>query len=172
MSTNDYQKLINDFEQHYTYDGTYMRDLLETSPAGFAKFSNFLPLSSHRETLTVEEFWITKLAAMQVEDCGDCLLLNVKMALEDGVERAIINAALNHGEGLSPALQHLYNFATQIAANRHYDDAHFEQIRAQYDRAQRVEIGLAIASARVFPTIKRSLGYTRSCGLFSLAELA
>ena len=82
MNMTEYRRMIDDFENHYNYDSTYMRELLESSQEGFARFNNFLPLSSHREKLNTEDYWVAKLAAMQVEDCGDCLQLNVRMALE------------------------------------------------------------------------------------------
>lgn len=49
MNEMDYDKMIDEFEQHYQYDSTYMRELLDSSPEGFTRFNNFMPLSQFRE---------------------------------------------------------------------------------------------------------------------------
>lgn len=159
---------ITDFEAHYHYDATFMHELLAHSPEGYAKFSAFIPLSSHRKQLKPEEYWIAKLAAMQVEDCGDCLQLNVRMALEAGVENAVIRATLNNGEGLPKNLQLVYQYAYQVAAHALLDANVMAQIEAAYSKGERLEFGLCIASAKVFPTIKRAMGYTKSCQLITI----
>jgi len=159
---------IDDFESHYKYDSTYMRELLEYSPGGFSKFSNFMPLSSHREKLCPEDYWVAKLAAMQVEDCGDCLQLNVRMALEGGVSKSLIEAVIKGGEALPVNLKDVYDFATSVSAHAQIDNDLMERIEARYDKGTLLEFGLNIATAKVFPTIKRALGYTRSCNVVEI----
>jgi len=100
MAVIDYRQEIDQFEEHYRYDSTYMRELLETSPEGYAKFHAFQPLASHRERLSRESFWVAKLAAMKTEDCGHCLQLNVRLALEDNIPKPLIEAVLRGGDGL------------------------------------------------------------------------
>jgi len=168
MSRIEYQKMIDDFENHYKYDCTYMRELLESSPDGFAKFSNFLPLSGHQEKLDAEEYWVAKLAAMQVEDCGECLQLNVRMALEGGASKSIIKAALKGGSTLPDALKDVYDYARYVASNDIVDTKLIDRITSRYDKGSLLEFGICIATAKVFPTIKRALGYTKSCSLIEI----
>lgn len=94
MNTSAQTQLIKDFEQHYQYDATYLHELLQHSPAGYEKFVAFRPLSQHREQLSPETYWVAKIAAMQVADCGNCLQLIVRMALEAGVAREWVLATL------------------------------------------------------------------------------
>lgn len=168
MNENEAQKQINDFEEHYKYDSTYMRELLKYSPEGFAKFNAILPLTSHREKLSIEDFWVAKLAALQVEDCGECLQLNVRMALEDGVTKQIIEAAINAASNLSENLKDVYYYAKAVAAHAQIETALMDRIKARYDKGMLLEFGLCIATAKVFPTIKRALGYTKSCSLIEI----
>jgi len=168
MNTTEYRQMIDDFENHYNYDSTYMRELLESSSEGFAKFANFLPLSSHREKLTAEDYWIVKLAAMQIEDCGDCLQLNVRMALESGVAKPLIEAAIKGGSTLPDALKDVYDYARHVASNDIIDLELVDRIATRYDKGALLEFGLCIATAKVFPTIKRTLGYTRSCSMVEI----
>lgn len=168
MNLTEYRQMIDDFESRYKYDSTYMRELLEHSPGGFTKFANFLPLSDHREKLSPEDYWVAKLAAMQVEDCGDCLQLNVRMALEAGVSRPVIEAIVNRGSVLPQNLMDIYDYAKSVAGHALIDSGLMDRIDARYDKGELLEFGLCIATAKVFPTIKRALGYVRSCSLVEI----
>lgn len=168
MTRVDYENMINEFEAHYQYDCTYMRELLSSSIDAFTKFANFLPLARHIEFLTVDEAWLAKLAAVQAEDCGECLQLNVRMAVEAGVDKEIIKAAIKGGDKLRPELRDVFQFAQAIAEGRAIDDTLLQRIRSNYDKAALLEFGLNIASVRVFPVIKRALGYAKSCALIEL----
>ena len=169
MSNSEYLKQLNDFEAHYDYDVGYLRELLEHSPEGFAKFNAFMPLARHREQLSLEEFWIAKLASMQVEDCGACLQLNIRMALEEGVDKALVAAAIHGGKQLPANLKAIYQFSRAIAANEAVDEQQQLAIEQQLDKGQRLELGLAIASTKIFPTLKRTLGEATSCRLMDIA---
>jgi len=168
MSQVEYKEMIDDFENHYKYDCTYMRELLEYSPNGFARFSNFLPLSGHQEKLETEDYWVAKLAAVYVEDCGECLQLNVRMALEGGASKPIIEAALKGGSTLPDALKDVYDYARYVASNNIIDPELIDRIENRYDKGSLLEFGICIATAKVFPTIKRALGYTKSCSLIEI----
>ncbi|MBW9261722.1 MAG: hypothetical protein K1564_09155 [Candidatus Thiodiazotropha sp. (ex. Lucinisca nassula)] len=60
MNKMGYHKMIDEFEQHYQYDSTYMRELLDSSPEGFTRFNNFMPLNDFREKLSLEDYWVAK----------------------------------------------------------------------------------------------------------------
>lgn len=168
MDKTEALKQIDNFEAHYKYDSTFVRELLHHSPEGFVKYNNFLPLTGHREKLTPDEYWVAKLASMQVEDCGDCLQLNVRMAIEGGVSKSIIKAVLNSGRALPDTLKDVYDYAWHVASTDIVDPQLMERITKRYDKGSLLEFGLCIATAKVFPTIKRALGYTRSCNLVAV----
>lgn len=168
MTASQQRKEIDQFEARYQYDTTYMRELLETSPEGFAKFNAFLPMARHREKLSPEVFWIAKLAAIETEDCGQCLQLNVRLALEDGVPKTVIQSALNGGGGLQGDLRDVYEYAEGVASGRPMPAGLEERIHARFDKGQLLEIGLSVASAKVFPTIKRASGHIKSCSLIDI----
>lgn len=169
MKDVDYRKQIDDFEAHYQYDSTYMRELLESSPDGYEKFNNAMPLIAHRELLDATSYWVAKLAAMKSEDCGVCLQLNVRMALEAGVEKNVVAAIVSGGKGLSDELRDIYDFAVGVAKNTLNDDGLLERIQSRFNKAQQLEFGLCIGAAKFFPTIKRAVGYTKSCSLVEIS---
>jgi alkylhydroperoxidase/carboxymuconolactone decarboxylase family protein YurZ len=168
MNAAEALQQIEQFEAHYNYDGTYIHELFEHSPDGFAKFSDFLPLARHREKLDANDYWVAKLAAMQVADCGECLQLNVRMALEAGVPKDLVHATLGGGEALPEDLKPVYRYATRVAGNEQVDDELMAWMESNYGKGGLLEFGIAIATAKVFPIIKRAVGYAKSCRLIKI----
>ncbi len=168
MNHAEQLQLIDQFEAHYRYDSTYIRELLEYSPDAFAKYLAFRPFNSHRESLSLEVFWIGKIAALQVADCGHCLQLIVRIALEAGVAKELIRATLQGGSKLSESLKDVYDYATCVAAYKLPDPILEARIRQQLSKAQLIELGICVSTVTVFPTIKRALGYTKSCSLIEI----
>ena len=159
---------INDFEAHYRYDSNYMRELLESSPAGFEKFNNFLPMARHREQLANVDYWVARLAAMQAQDCGECLQLTVRMALEAGMDKPLIELILSGGDELPEELKDIYQYAVQVTVNGTPNEQLLDRIQRRYSRGELLEFGLCIASAAVFPMIKRAIGNAKSCRLMEI----
>ena len=159
---------INQFEQHYQYDSTYIKELLETSPQGYEKFSNMQPLALHQELLRRDDFWVTKLAAMKAQDCGACLQLNVKMALEAGVDKETVSKAIKSPERLKEEQYDLYCFAQSILNGVPDDLDLVKRIESRYSKGQLLEIGIAVSTASIFPMIKRAVGYTRTCSIIEI----
>lgn len=64
-------------------------------------------------------------------------------------------------QGRTP-LQHARN------RDRHDDDTLREKLRARYGNRALIELSFAIASARIPPTVKRVLGYAKSCRMVEI----
>ena len=168
-SIEQHQQIIEEFESHYQYDSTYMKDLLKSSPAAYQLFADFLPLAHHREHLSVEDYWLVRISAMQVADCGACLQLNIKMAQEQGLSSTLILSVLNDDELLSPQLKQLRSYAQQLVLPAGVDDALMKTMRSRYNYGQLLEFGICVATTVVFPTIKRAIGATQSCVITDIA---
>ncbi|SHF33502.1 hypothetical protein SAMN04487965_1966 [Microbulbifer donghaiensis] len=168
MNEEQHLQALEAFSRHYRYDTGYLKEFLNGSPEGFEKFADFQPLATHREFLPLDIFWVSKLAAMQVADCGECLQLNVRMALEAGIEKSIVQACLQGGSRLPENLKDIFDFATSVASYRNIDPLLEQRIDAQLDQRQRIELGVCVATASVYPTIKRAMGYTQSCSLVEI----
>ncbi len=168
MAQENYSAQLKDFEEHYQYDAGYLHEFLQHSPSGYEKFANFQPLSQHRETLDTDTYWIAKLASMQVADCGHCVQLNVRMALEAGVDRKWVAATLSGGSNLPEHLKDIYDFSTSVASYQLVDPVLRERINKALDKAQLIELGVCIATVAIYPTIKRALGYTVTCSLVEI----
>lgn len=168
MKFEEYMQEINNFEEHYNYDSTYMREMLESSLVGYSKFVNAIPLTSHREHLDLETFWVAKLASVKTEDCGECLQLNVNMAKEAGVSAEIIRGVIMQSERLSNDLKDVFDYAVGVSLNQLDNEELLSRIEMRFDKGQLIELGVCISTAKIFPVIKRSIGYAKSCALIEL----
>ncbi|AMX01206.1 hypothetical protein [Microbulbifer thermotolerans] len=168
MTPEQHLQEIEAFSRRYRYDMDYLKEFLHASPKGYEKFANFRPLSHHREFLSADIYWVSKLAAMQVADCGACLQLSVRMALEAGLDKSLVQACLQGGSHLPDKLKDIFDFATAVAGHQDIDPQLEERIDTILEKRQRIELGVCVATASVYPTIKRAMGYAQSCCLLDV----
>jgi alkylhydroperoxidase family enzyme len=144
----------------------YLRHMYEHAPDAFWKFSKMMPAAQHREKLPAAPYHVARLVATRHEDCGPCVQAVINLAKEDGVEPAILQAALaGKPEDLPESLQDVYRFAEAVVTASGDDEQYRERVRKVFGEEALVELALAIATCRVFPTLKRALGHARSCSV-------
>jgi len=162
-------EMIENFGSHYNYDVDYIKRMIKQAPNAYEKFESFLPMASYYEKAPDEVIFLVKLAVMKNEDCGACLQLNVNMAIEAGVDEQIVKEIVfNKGRNLPEELKELYEFILNVAKNESIDDKLYSKISNKYGHEIMIEIALASASAKVFPTIKRVLGDIESCSVIQI----
>jgi alkylhydroperoxidase family enzyme len=147
----------------------YVRHILRTSFRAFLKFMLFMPLSRHRRVLPAAPYHVARIVATRDADCGTCVQIEVNLARRDGIPPETIRAVLDERpDALPDDLADAYRFTAGVVGATGDEDATRERIRQRYGEEGLVEIGLAIASARVFPITKRALGYARACALVDI----
>jgi len=141
----------------------HLRDLVRASPAAFFKLLLFGPVAQHRRQLPRAAFHLARIAATQVEDCDACLRIVLHYARRDGLDASLLAAAVRRDPAsLSAEQQAVMQFAATVAAGG--DDPVLRgSLRRRHGEAAVVELALIIATARVFPTFKRALGYATAC---------
>ena len=165
MNKTELMSQIDQFETHYQYDSTYMRDLLNSSQAAYEKFSACMPLVNHHELLSHRDYWIVKLTAMHQEDCGSCVQLLINIAREAAIDSQPINAVIAGPDRLTQEDKQLYDYVVKVTLNKPSEDVLSGAINNRYTNGQLLEMGIVIATCKLFPTIKRSAGYAKSCQL-------
>ncbi|EQC50183.1 hypothetical protein M899_2864 [Bacteriovorax sp. BSW11_IV] len=160
---------IDQFEKHYNYDCNYMRKMAKANPKAFETFVNFLPMGQVGKSLPSDVLWTAKIAAMLTEDCGACVQLNITMALEAGVDKNIVQNIVKSPNALNDDLKLVYDFAKAVATNQ--EDHHSIQkiVEQKFSADQLTELALAIASTKIYPSIKRALGDFKSCSLYQFS---
>ena len=144
----------------------YLRHMYQHAPNSFWKFEKLMPAAQHRDKLPAAPYHVARLVATRHEDCGPCVQVCVNLAKEDGVEPAILQAALaGKVEDLPESLQDVYRFAESVVTADGEDVPYRERLRKVFGEEGLVELALAIATCRVFPTLKRALGHAQSCSV-------
>jgi len=144
----------------------YLGVLGESSLSGFLKFLMILPLAAHRRRADPALVHAARIVATQHEDCGPCVQIAVNAALDEGVGPDEVRAVLDRNRGqMSAAVSLAVRFAEGVLARDGSEEAARDEIERELGATVLAELSLAIASARVFPTVKRGLGFARSCSL-------
>jgi hypothetical protein len=105
---------------------------------------------------------------MQHEDCGSCLQLNLKMAVEQGVARELLQTLLDAPEDLPETLQDVRQHTLSVVQGQVVDAECAERIKTALGRAAFAELALCIAGVRIYPTLKRALLKATTCAVPTL----
>jgi len=158
-------RLIDSAEKKLGEKMDYMRDIASASPAAFYKFALFMLFASHRKAAPVEAQYLAAIGALQHEDCGPCLQIAVNQALAQRVAPEILSAAIAGGGALDSDHRLYLEFGRAVAANAPEAEELRLKVAGKLSAPAMVDLAIAIASARVFPTLKRGLGHARSCSI-------
>jgi alkylhydroperoxidase family enzyme len=142
----------------------YLRHIVRTSLRPFSKFVRLLPLSRYRRKLPPEPYHVARLAATRDADCGSCVQIEANLARKDNLPADIIRAAAaGDVEKLPPELAGVYRFTEMVVKQTGDEGELREKLRQRYGEEAFIELAIAIGVCRVFPTVKRALGYAVSC---------
>jgi len=143
----------------------YARHILRTSLRAFFKFGRVIPLSEYRRVLPVDAHFTARIVATRDEDCGTCVQIEVNLARRAGMSADLLESVLaERPDDLPLELAEVYRFARAVVKAR--DDEELRaKMRQRYGEEGLVELALAMAACRVFPIVKRTLGYAKSCSL-------
>lgn len=156
---------INKLEAQLGESIEYLRILVKGTPWLFWKYLGLIVLSAHHRHCPKNALHMARIAAAQVEDCGPCVQINVNFAQGEGIPVSLIQGALDGGAGLPEPERTAYEFGRSVAHNT--DDLDIARQRAVEvfgDKAVH-DLAIAVATARVYPVIKRGLGVAQSCSI-------
>lgn len=162
---------IGRLEKRYDYDATYVRDLLEASPKALRAFGGVQTLSGFREGAPGAAIAAAGLVGTMTEDCGPCVQIGVKIAEENGVPATVLRGILTGDHDLmGPDASLAYRFAkASLARDLERSDALRDNLLERWGPRGLAAIALAIASARVYPTIKYAMGHGKACSRVQVA---
>ncbi|WP_309380441.1 hypothetical protein [Cerasicoccus frondis] len=159
------REAIEAYAAKYDYDVSYMLHMLEHNPAALQLFQQVIPLANCRQHAPLDVFFVAKLAAFRQSDCGACLQLSIRLALEAGVSRDIVVGAVKGTPALPPHLADVQRFVQSLDDYSAETNDLRKTLRARYGEAALIEIALVVTAAYLFPRTKRVLGYFESCQL-------
>jgi alkylhydroperoxidase family enzyme len=142
----------------------YCRFMVRVSLRASFKFAKFLAVDEYRRILPPGPCYVARIVAVRHEDCGTCVQIAVNQAKKAGVPAEQLRAVLESDlDRLPDELRDAYCFAEAVVTLNDQEEAWRERIRQRYGDEGLIEMALAIASSRTFPTVKRALGYAVHC---------
>jgi alkylhydroperoxidase family enzyme len=151
-------------EKHLGVPLDYCRFIIRTSLRASFKFAKFLGVDEYHRVLPAGPFYVARIVATRHEDCGTCVQIAVNQARKAGVPAELLRAVLDGKlDALPEEVTEAYRFAEAVLTANGEEDAWRARVRLRYGDEGLIEMALAIATCRVFPTIKRALGYAVSC---------
>jgi len=156
---------IRAFERRYDYDARYLHELADLDGAGLRAFSGAAARLGRRHAEVPAAAWFgARLAAMLAEDCGPCTQLTVDMAREAGVDLHTLHALLAGTPDTAQEDAALgFRFAHAVIDDLPTLAALRCAVVTRYGAAAPAALGLAVVGARLYPPLKRAMGYAGVC---------
>jgi hypothetical protein len=158
------RRQIAAFERVWTYDASYIREMIDIDPRAMMAFGKMQGLSRYRKDVPLAPYCAAGLVAVMAEDCGPCTQLGIDMAEQQGVDPAILRAVVARDYRAMPyevALAARFTEATLRHAPE-ADDLREEVVR-QWGRRGLLSLSFAMLAARMYPTLKYALGHGKAC---------
>ena len=161
---NQSRQLITNMGNHYDYDVSYMLYLLDHSDHGFAAINHITDIHSSLSHVSFNAGFTARLMGLKQEDCGPCLQLTIHMAREVNMAVEQISAVLKGDESaMDNDVALAYRFAASVLAQSPDADQHRSQIQEKWGDQGVIELTLALHVVRLYPQIKRALGFDSTC---------
>lgn len=158
--------------RRYGYDIGYLKYLANTDRSAFSKFCLATFLSFHRRGVPDEAWYAAKITAARSEDCGPCTQLVADMALDDGVPTEIVRAILSDDvEAMGQKAALGWGLARGICERNDamLDDA-IREITQRWGAQAHSCLVAAIVGVRLYPTMKRGLGFAKACQMVKVGD--
>ena len=151
------------FERQCGYDASYLRELLAIDPKAFWAFAKVQKMK-YRKGVPRDVYYAASITAAMAEDCGPCTQLVVGFALGEGSTHTVIgNIVTGDLVALPEEVALAVTFTRAVLAHSIEADDLRADIERRWGKRAVASLALAIAGARVYPTVKYALGYGKAC---------
>lgn len=167
MITWLFNKAIDRTEHDTGYPADYLRDILASSKMGFFKLMLAF-LTPHPKHASKQLHQIAQLGAIQHEACGPCLEISKAYATGSGVSEATVHKLLCAPETASILSQAAFLLGRHVAGGEPLPETHKALLIEGVGHHGLAELTVSAASVRIYPALKRGLGYADMCAIPNL----
>jgi hypothetical protein len=154
---------VRKFARRYDYDATYMHEMADISTAAFVRFGIMQQGGgAWRGSAPLAPWCAAGIAGALLEDCGPCVQIAADMAVEAGMDGAVI-AALLRGTPTDAEAQLGFDYGRALLLATDDLDALREQIIAKWGHEALLALSLRAMTTRNFPALKRAMGHAKTC---------
>lgn len=159
-----FRRTVSAFERKWSYDASYLREIIDVSPRAAWRFMNAARLGSCRRDVPIEALVAAGITAVKSEDCGPCTQLGTAMAERQGVRPEILRAVLKDDVAAMPDDVALaWRFTKAVLAHDPDADDYRAVILERWGPRAVVSLAFAITTARIYPTVKYAMGHGKTC---------
>lgn len=155
-------KIVARMERRYSYDATYLHELVDASTTAARRFVKAQTAGRWQGPAPRDAWHAAAIGGALVEDCGPCVQIASDIAVEAGMPGATIKALLS-GEPADADAKLGFDFARALLAGGENLDALREQVEARWGKQALVALSMMAMYSRNFPVLKRALGHAKSC---------
>jgi len=164
------RRQIAAFGRNWSYDVSYVDEMIDADPSAIMALMKAARMGHHRKDVPAAAHHAAKIVAAMTEDCGPCTQLAISMAEREGVDPAVLRAVVARDFAAMPYEVALAaRFAELTLRHAPEADAVREEVVRQWGKRALISLALAIAAARIFPTVKYALGHGQSCTRLTIA---
>jgi hypothetical protein len=158
------KRRLDAFERNTGYDVTHVREMLDADIKAVMALFKVQGLARYRKDVPREPWYAAALVGVLAEDCGPCTQLGITMAEREGVNpdtlRAIVAGDLR---AMPDDVVVAYRFAKASLAHNPAADELRSEVVERWGQRGLISLSFALASSRVYPTVKYALGHGKSC---------
>ncbi len=155
---------VTAFERRWSYNSTYMHDLVDADPRAAMAFAKVMGLSRYHQDVPLAAYFAAKIVGTMAEDCGPCTQLVIDMAEKAGVDPAIIRALVAGDiESMPDDVALAVGFARASLAHAPEADDMRAEILRRWGKKALVSLSFALVAACIFPTLKYAMGHGHAC---------
>lgn len=164
QETERLERQIAGFEKAWSYDASYMRDLLAAGPEVLTKFQTLTSIVDLRAAPREALFTAQTLGVLD-GDCEPCVQVGVDIALAGGLDAGLIRAVLTGEEAaMGDDARLAWRFArASLARDVAGLEPYRREILARWGQKGLTAVALSIMVGRMYPTLKYPLGYGHPC---------
>jgi hypothetical protein len=156
-------RYLRGFERRYSYDGTYMHELADTSTSAFVRFMIMQTAGGqYNGDAPRDALFAAGIAGALVEDCGPCVQIASDIAVEGGMPVQTIRALLS-GSQTDPVAQLGFDYGRALLHGSDNLDDLREAVKTKWGEKALIALSLRAMSGRNFPVLKRAMGHARTC---------
>lgn len=164
MITWLFNKAINQTEHDTKYPADYLRDVLGASKMGFFKLMLAF-LTPHPKHASKQLHQIAQLGAIQHESCGPCLEISKSFAIGAGVSETMVQQLLVAPDSVEPIMRAAFLLGRHVAGGEPLSDAGQSLLEEEIGKHGLAELTVSAAAVRIYPALKRGLGYAEMCAI-------
>jgi len=158
------RRAVSAFERQWSYDASYLHELIGISPRAAWMFSRAARIGKYRKGVPVAAWTAAAITAVRREDCGPCTQLGVSMAEKAGVDPKVLRAILEEDPARMPDDVALaWRFTCATLDHDPSADRHREEIIRRWGPRAVISLAFAMIASRTYPTLKYAMGHGRAC---------